>query len=33
MATWIGEPLPLDLTVLDPPGGNQGIPRFGKSDF
>ena len=30
---WIGEPLDLDLTVLDPPGRNQGVPRFGKSDF
>src|SRR4051812_38053263 len=27
---WIGEPLDLDLTVLDPPGRNQGVPRFGK---
>ena len=33
LATWIGEPLPLDESVLDPPGANQGIPRFGKSDF
>lgn len=32
-AIWIGEPLPLDHSVLDPPGANQGIPRFGKSDF
>jgi aromatic ring-cleaving dioxygenase len=31
-ALWIGEPLPLDRTVLDPPGLNQGIARFGKSD-
>jgi DOPA 4,5-dioxygenase len=30
---WIGEPLELDLTTLDPPGVNQGVPRFGKSDF
>lgn len=30
---WIGPPLDLDLTVLDPPGQNQGVPRFGKSDF
>ena len=30
---WIGEPLELDLTVLDPPGHNQGVPRFGKTDF
>ena len=32
-ALWIGEPIPLDLSVLDPPGMNQGIARFGKSDF
>ena len=32
LALWIGEPLPLDRTVLDPPGLNQGIARFGKSD-
>ena len=32
-AHWIGAPVPLDLTVLDPPGVNQGIARFGKSDF
>jgi aromatic ring-cleaving dioxygenase len=33
LATWIGEPLVLDLSVLDPPGRNQGVARFGKSDF
>lgn len=33
LATWIGAPLKLDLSVLDPPGVNQGIPRFGKTDF
>jgi DOPA 4,5-dioxygenase len=33
LADWIGEPLDLDLTVLDPPGVNQGVPRFGKTDF
>ncbi len=33
LAGWIGEPLELDLSVLDPPGVNQGVPRFGKSDF
>lgn len=33
LARWIGEPLNLDLSVLDPPGINQGIPRFGNSDF
>lgn len=32
-ALWVGEPLTLDLSVLDPPGMNQGIARFGKSDF
>ena len=33
LGRWIGEPLDLDLTVLDPPGVNQGVPRFGKTDF
>ena len=33
LADWIGEPLHLDLTTLDPPGVNKGVPRFGKSDF
>lgn len=33
LAQWIGEPLPLDESVLDPPGHNQGIARFGKTDF
>jgi DOPA 4,5-dioxygenase len=33
LALWIGEPLPLDHSVLDPPGFNQGVARFGKSDF
>ena len=33
LAHWIGGPLELDTRVLDPPGHNQGIPRFGKSDF
>jgi len=32
-ALWIGEPLALDLSVLDPPGMNQGLARFGNSDF
>ena len=32
-AHWIGEPIDLDVTTLDPPGVNQGIPRFGKTDF
>jgi DOPA 4,5-dioxygenase len=30
---WIGEPIELDVSVLDPPGVNQGMDRFGKSDF
>ena len=33
LARWIGEPLALDVATLDPPGRNQGIPRFGKTDF
>ena len=33
LAHWIGEPLPLKLETLDPPGVNQGVARFGKSDF
>ena len=33
LAHWIGEPLELDLSVLDPPGVNQGVGRFGTSDF
>jgi DOPA 4,5-dioxygenase len=32
-AKWLGTPISLDLSVLDPPGKNQGIARFGKSDF
>jgi aromatic ring-cleaving dioxygenase len=33
LAQWIGEPLELDASVLDPPGRNQGILRFGRTDF
>ncbi|HEU4779870.1 MAG TPA: DOPA 4,5-dioxygenase family protein [Steroidobacteraceae bacterium] len=33
LAQWLGEPLPLDESVLDPPGQNQAIARFGKVDF
>ena len=33
LAYWIGDPVPLDHSVLDPPGRNQGIARFGRSDF
>lgn len=32
-ARWIGVPLELDLSVLDPPGLNRGVERFGKADF
>jgi aromatic ring-cleaving dioxygenase len=33
LARWIGEPVELDVTLLDPPGLNQGVARFGKTDF
>ena len=33
LGQWIGDPVALDLTTLDPPGVNQGIARFGVSDF
>jgi aromatic ring-cleaving dioxygenase len=33
LAVWIGSPLALDLSVLDPPGRNQGVERFGRRDF
>lgn len=33
LGDWIGEPVELDLTVLDPPGVNQGVARFGRTDF
>ena len=33
LARWIGDPVELDVTTLDPPGVNQGVPRFGRSDF
>ncbi len=33
LGQWIGQPVELDLTLLDPPGMNQGIPRFGSRDF
>ena len=33
LAKWIGEPLLLDNSVLDPPGHNKGLARFGKVDF
>jgi DOPA 4,5-dioxygenase len=33
LAQWIGEPVELDVSVLDPPGHNQGVARFGRADF
>lgn len=33
LAQWVGDPLPLDESVLDPPGHNQGLARFGKVEF
>ena len=33
LGRWIGAPLVLDLTTLDPRGENQGVARFGVSDF
>jgi DOPA 4,5-dioxygenase len=33
LAIWIGEPLKLDLSVMDPPGMNKGAARFGKHNF
>ena len=33
LGQWIGTPVALDLTTLDPPGINQGVPRFGRRDF
>ncbi|QGN53783.1 DOPA 4,5-dioxygenase family protein [Novosphingobium sp. Gsoil 351] len=30
---WIGEPVALDIGVLDPPGFNQGVARFGIGEF
>jgi DOPA 4,5-dioxygenase len=33
LGQWIGDALPLDESVLDPPGHNQGFARFGKVDF
>lgn len=33
LGRWIGQRVELDLTVLDPPGVNQGMARFGKTDF
>jgi DOPA 4,5-dioxygenase len=32
LSRWLGAPVELDLSVLDPPGHNQGLARFGKTD-
>lgn len=32
-AHWIGEPLALDVSALDPPGKNKGVARFSRTDF
>lgn len=32
-ARWLGDPVELDVGTLDPPGVNQGLARFGLSDF
>lgn len=33
LAHWIGAPVQLDVTALDPAGRNQGVARFGVTDF
>ena len=33
LAQWIGQPVELDVSVLEPTGQNQGVARFGRSDF
>ena len=33
LGQWIGGKVDLDLSTLDPPGMNQGVARFGKTDF
>ena len=33
LAHWIGTPIELDLSTLDPPGMNRGVARFARSDF
>ena len=33
LGQWIGDPVELDTTVLDSPGVNQGVVRFGQSNF
>ncbi len=33
LGEWIGTPIELDLSCMDPPGINQGFARFGRTDF
>lgn len=33
LGQWMGAPIELDLSCMDPPGINQGFARFGKTDF
>ena len=33
LAQWIGAPIELDLSCMDPPGINQGFARYGRTDF
>jgi aromatic ring-cleaving dioxygenase len=33
LGQWIGAPIELDLTCMDPPGINQGFARYGRTDF
>jgi len=33
LTTWVAAPIPLDLSVLDPPGKNQGVGRFETPTF
>jgi branched-chain amino acid aminotransferase len=33
LGNWVGTPIELDLSCMDPPGINQGFARFGRTDF
>jgi len=33
LGQWIGAPIELDLSCMDPPGINQGFARYGRTDF
>jgi branched-chain amino acid aminotransferase len=33
LGQWIGAPIELDLSCMDPPGMNQGFARYGRTDF